>query len=94
MASGEQEVDSYPSLCGCGSLIDLSADGARIVSSDSVQLRVAEASGGGGRELLALDSGELNAVRISGDGSTIVFRIYRDTTIRNTSPSQPIERGI
>jgi hypothetical protein len=92
--TGEQEVDSYASLCGCGSLIDLSADGARIVSSDSVQLRIAEASGGGGRELLALDSGELNAVRISGDGSTIVFRIYRDTTIRNTTPSQPLERGV
>ena len=92
--SGEREVDAYTSLCCCGSMIDLSADGSRIVSSDSVQLRIAEASGGGGRELLALDSNEINAVRISGDGSTVVFRIYRDTTIRNTSPSQPIERGI
>ena len=92
--SGEREVDAYTPLCGCGSMIDLSADGSRVVSSDSVQLRVAEAAGGGGRELLALDSNELNAVRISGDGSTIVFRIYRDTTLRGTSPSQPIQRGI
>ena len=92
--SGEQEVDAYTSLCGCGALIDLSGDGSRIVSSDSVQLRIAEVSGGGGRELLALDSNELNAVRISGDGSTVVFRIYRDTAIRGTSPSQPIARGI
>ncbi|MBA2597303.1 MAG: hypothetical protein H0V00_11845 [Chloroflexia bacterium] len=43
---------------------------------------------------MALDSGEINAVRITGDGRTVVFRIYRDTTIRNTSPSQPIARGI
>jgi hypothetical protein len=92
--SGEREVDAYPPLCGCGSLIDLSADGSRIVSMDGVQLRVADVNGGGGRELLALDSGELNAVRISGDGSTIVFRIYRDTTLRGTSPSEPIQRGI
>ncbi|MBA2445847.1 MAG: PD40 domain-containing protein [Nocardioidaceae bacterium] len=92
--SGETEVDAYTPLCGCGSTIDLSGNGLRVVSSDRVQLRVAEASGGGGRELLALDSGEINAVRISGDGSTVVFRIYRDTTIRGTSPSQPIQRGI
>jgi Tol biopolymer transport system component len=92
--SGEQEVDAYTSLCFCGALIDISADGSRIVSSDAVQLRIAEASGGGGRELLALDSNEINAVRITGDGTTVVFRIYRDTAIRGTSPSQPIARGI
>jgi hypothetical protein len=92
--SGEQEVDAYTALCGCGSMVDLSVDGLRIVSTDGLQLRIADVNGGGGRELLALDSGELNAVRISGDGSTIVFRIYRDTTLRGTSPSQPIQRGI
>jgi hypothetical protein len=92
--SGEQEVDAYTSLCFCGALIDISADGSRIVSSDAVQLRIAEASGAGGRELLALDSNEINAVRISGDGTTVVFRIYRDTTIRATTPSQPIARGV
>ena len=44
--------------------------------------------------MLALASNEINAVRISGDGSRIVFRIYRDTSLRETSPAQPIERGI
>jgi hypothetical protein len=92
--SGEQEVDAYTALCGCGALIDLSADGSRVVSSDSMQLRVADGNGGGGRELLSLDSNELNAVRISGDGRTIVFRIYRDTSLRGTSPSEPIQRGV
>ncbi|MBA2597589.1 MAG: VWA domain-containing protein, partial [Chloroflexia bacterium] len=66
--NGEQEVDAYTPLCGCGALIDLNGDGSRIVSSDGLQLRVAEATGGTGRELMALDSGEINAVRITGDG--------------------------
>lgn len=92
--SGQREVDAYPFLCFCGSMIDLSADGSRVVSSDAVQLRVADSNGGGGRELLALDSNEITAVRISADGSTIVFRIYRDTGIRDTAPSERIERGI
>jgi Mg-chelatase subunit ChlD len=92
--SGEREVDVYPPLCNCGALIDLSADGSRIVSSDAMQVRVAEAVGDGGRQQLALDSNEINVVRISGDGRTIVFRIYRDTTVRGTSPSEPIQRGI
>lgn len=92
--TGQREVDVYPFLCFCGSMLDLSADGAQVLSSDSVQLRVADGNGGGGRELIALDSGEINAMRISGDGRAVFFRVYRDTTIRNTSPSQPIERGI
>lgn len=92
--SGEVEVDAYPSLCGCSSVVDISADGSRVVSTDAVQIRVANASGGGGRELLALDSNDINALRITADGSKVVFRIGRNTTIRNTSPSQPIERGL
>ena len=55
---------------------------------------VAEAAGDGGRQLLVLDSNEINVVRIRGDGRTIVFRIYRDTTVRGTSPSESIQRGI
>jgi hypothetical protein len=92
--TGEREVDAYPFLCFCASMIDLSADGSRVVSSDAVQLRVADDNGAGGRALIALASNEINGVRISGDGSRIVFRIYRDTSIRDTAPAQPIERGI
>lgn len=91
--SGQREVDSYPSLCFCGSAIDLSADGRTIVSTDAVQLRIADGTGGG-RELIALDSNEINAARISGDGTKVFFRVYRDTSVRGTSPSTPIERGV
>lgn len=91
--SGEREVDAYPALCGCGSQIDISGDGARVVSSDGVQLRIADVAAGAGRELIALDSGEINAIRITADGSRVFFRIYRDTSLRNAS-GQSIERGI
>ena len=84
--SGEREIDAYQTLCFCGSLIDISADGSTVVSSDYVQLRIADANGGGGRELAINSSNEINAVRISGDGRTVVFRVYRDT--------QQFERGI
>jgi dipeptidyl aminopeptidase/acylaminoacyl peptidase len=92
--SGEREIDAYTTFCYCGSLIDLSADGSRVVSSDSMQLRVADATGSGGRELLALDSNEINAVRITGDGNTVVFRLRRGVTMRNTAPTQTLEVGV
>jgi Tol biopolymer transport system component len=84
--SGEREIDAYQTLCYCGSMIDISGDGSTVVSSDAVQLRIADANGGGGRELVRNSSNEINAVRISGDGRTVVFRIYRS--------NQQFERGI
>ncbi len=44
--SGLAEVDSYTPKCFCGSWVDLSADGATIVSTDSMQIRVT--TGGNG----------------------------------------------
>lgn len=82
--SNEREVDAYTPFCYCGSLVDISANGSVVVSTDSVQLRAADANGA--RELAENGSNEINAVRISGDGRTVVFRIYRDT--------QQFERGI
>ncbi len=51
------EVDSYKTLCFCSSLVDINEDGSVVVSSDSIQLRVADQSGA--RELLVLASNEL-----------------------------------
>lgn len=62
------------------------------MSPDTAQLRVAESTGSQGRELIAVASNEINAVRISGDGETILFRIYRDTSFREGRTF--IERGI
>lgn len=90
--TNQHEVDSYQPACDCGSMIDISADGGKVVSSDSVQLRIADGAGGGGRELIALGSNEINAMRISGDGTKVFFRVYRDTSTRDAN--QPIERGL
>lgn len=90
--TGEREIDSFTPFCYCGSLLDISGDGSRVVSTDLVQLRVAETSGSMGRLLLALASNEIYSVRISGDGETILFRVYRDTQYRDSSDI--IERGI
>lgn len=75
--SGQREVDAYTTGCYCGSLVDISADGSTVISSDAVQLRIARADGGGGRTLVTLSSNEFNAIRISGDGSKVFFSLRR-----------------
>src|SRR5258708_10648566 len=67
--SGQQQVDSYTALCNCSSMVDISADGSKIVSSDSVQLRISDSAGA--RSLLALDSNNISDIRISGDGTKV-----------------------
>jgi hypothetical protein len=88
--SGQTEVDSYVSLCYCGSTADISNDGAAVVSTDSVQVRIADA--GGARELIALGSNEITAAVISGNGQTVYFLVRRDTVTRDNA--LPIPRGI
>lgn len=87
-----REVDSYTSLCFCGSEVDLTADGSRVISSDGVQLRIAEADGSGAAELIAFNSGEIKSIRFAGDGSNVFFLLRRDTSVRGTN--MPIERGL
>src|SRR6478736_3044835 len=88
--SGQTEVDSYVSLCYCGSTADISNDGSAVVSTDSVQVRIADA--GGARELIALGSNEITAAVISGNGQTVYFLVRRDTVTRDNA--LPIPRGI
>ena len=79
-------ADAYTSLSSAGSAVDISDDGTRLCVSDAVQLRA------GGQQVLVLASNEINGVRISGDGTKIFFRVYRDTSLNGTS--QGITRGI
>ncbi len=50
--SGLTEVDAYQPLCFCGSMVDISADGSTVVSTEGVQVRIADT--GGPRELVSL----------------------------------------
>jgi hypothetical protein len=80
MESGAaMELDSYPALCFCSSVVDISDDGSQVISSDDVQIRAA-----GERnfeQLVRLTSNEITAIRISGDGQTVYFLLRRDAAI-------------
>jgi hypothetical protein len=84
------EVDAYQPLCYCGAMVDIDADGSTVVSSDSVQVRVADP--GGARELVSLSSNEITGVVIDGDGETIYFIVRRDAASKDGLKSIP--RGI
>ena len=84
------EVDSYRPNCGCGALLAISEDGGVVLSSDSMQLRIADA--GGARELLAIGGNEIGSVRLSADGETAFFLVRRDTG--TTDGATLIPRGV
>jgi hypothetical protein len=84
------EVDAYQTRCFCGSMVDLSGDGTKVVSTEGVQLRIADA--GGARELVVLASGEITAVVIAGDGATVFFLVRRDTATADGATLLP--RGV
>jgi len=92
--TGQKEVDAYGTFCFCASALDLTNDGSQVISSDTVQLRIASAGGGGGRELIALSSNEISYIRIAGDGSRVFFQTGRDTTLRAAAAQLPIQRGV
>jgi hypothetical protein len=82
------DVDAYRSLCYCGSMVDISADGETVVSSDSVQLRTA----GRPDSLVTLASNELTALVLTGDGETVFFLVRRDTATADGATVVP--RGV
>lgn len=92
--SGLRPVDAYPALCGCNSMLDISADGSKVISSEAVQLRLANADGSGARPLVVLDSNEIRYIRISGDGSKVFFQTRRDASLRGISPPVRVQRGL
>ncbi|HET9662467.1 MAG TPA: hypothetical protein VFP05_19220, partial [Thermomicrobiales bacterium] len=88
--SNRTEVDSYVSLCFCASSVDISNDGATVVSTESVQVRIADA--GGARALVTLASNEISSLVIAGDGQTVFFLVRRDTATSDSSLTIP--RGV
>ncbi len=85
--TGLTQVDSYVQLCACGGIVDLSADGSSVVSTDGEQLRIAGA--GGARLLIKRPS--ITYLRITADGSKVFFAFISGVA----SPSDPTtERGV
>jgi hypothetical protein len=90
--TGQQMVDSYEQFAYSDAEVDISADGSRVVSTDSVQIRSADVGGSGGQAVIAFDSNSVRNPRISVDGSKIFFLLRADTNIRGTSMRE--ERGL
>lgn len=90
-----REVDVYPALCDCGASVDISADGAKVVSTDGGQLRVANTGGGGAVKLGQVD-GTIVQFRVTPDGSKVFFQVRADTAFRRdaSSPAINMQRGV
>ncbi|MEZ4500097.1 MAG: hypothetical protein R2839_08420 [Thermomicrobiales bacterium] len=88
--SGLAEVDSYVPLCFCGAIVDINSDGTAVVSSDSMQIRLAGSAGV--VPLITLTSNEISTVAITGDGLTVYFLVRRDAAIAESG--EPVTRGI
>jgi hypothetical protein len=87
--SGQHEVDSYKQNCDCGAVVDISADGNTVVSTDSIELRVATATGSAGTQLIT--NREIPYIRISPTGDKVFFINRRG----DASASDPTtERGL
>ena len=87
--SGQRQVDSYKQNCYCSAVVDISADGNTVVSTDSIELRIASATGSTGKRLIT--NREISYVRISPKGDKVFF-IHRrgDASASDTTT----ERGL
>ena len=84
------EVDSYTPKCFCGSWVDLSADGATIVSTDSMQIRVT--TGGNGTTALEVNGNEISSLRLTAAGDRMVFMLGRDAAV--VGSGETLVRGV
>jgi hypothetical protein len=90
--SGQREVDTYKSLCSCGPILDISDDGSKVVSTDELQIRLADK--GAVAPLLTVDT-FIMGLKMEGDGRRIFFLISRDGNIlSNGKAVAPIQRGL
>ena len=87
--SGQRQVDVYKQNCFCGAVVDISADGNTVVSTDSVELRAASTSGSAGKRLIT--NREIPYLRISRGGDKVFF-IHRRGDASATDPTT--ERGL
>jgi hypothetical protein len=92
--TGQTLVDSYLQDCFCGAQADISGDGSKVISTEGVQLRIANADGTG-RLPLVTDGGGIGigTIRLSTDGTKVFFVLNSDTTF--SVPTQmPAQRGV
>ena len=92
--TGQRLVDSYKAFCSCGSIVDISDDGSKVVSTEGRQIRLVDK--GAAQSLLTIDSSTsgISGLRIQGDGRRIFFLVDRDSRIPSSPKSIPLQRGL
>jgi hypothetical protein len=88
--TGLTKIDDYQRYRFTDPIVDVSADGGTVVSTDKVQIRIA--GGDGARELLMLEDGDVETVRITADGRTVFFVVYSDA--ETAAGERELPRGV
>ena len=84
--TGARQVDSIPG--NWGPIVDISADGSRVLSSDRTKVRIANADGTGAHEVMDLTG--IYYVRLSADGTKVFFSLDRNAAINGA----PLAAGL
>ncbi len=92
--TGQTLVDSYQPQCSCGSYVDISNKGDKVVSTEGRQIRLVDK--GAVLPLLTIDNSTagIAGLKIEGDGGRIFFLVDRDAAIVGGSQSTGIQRGL
>src|SRR5438552_7915174 len=89
--TGQRQMDSYKALCYCGSIVDISDDGAKVVVTEGRQIRLIDK--GAVLPLITVDTG-VAGLKIQGDGRRVFFLLDRDGNIMGGPKSIPVQRGL
>ena len=89
--TGQRQIDSYKAQCYCGSFVDISDDGSKIVSSEGRQIRLVDR--GVVMPLLTVDTG-VAGLKMQGDGRRVFFLLDRDGNIYDGTHGTFIQRGL
>src|SRR5450759_3517353 len=82
--SGVQQVDSYSGQCSCGVTLDISDDGAKVVSTEQRQIRFIDRVKNTVIPLITVDTGVMG-LKMEGDGRRVFFMLDRDGNIMSGS---------
>jgi uncharacterized protein (TIGR03437 family) len=90
--SGQTQIDSYTTQCYCGSIVDITDDASKVVSTEGRQIRIVDAQGA--RAMVTVDTG-VAGIKISGDGRRVFFLLDRDQRwIGSGGTTSPAQRGL
>ena len=84
-------VDSYVPGWNSGSILDISDDGTKLVSTEGKQIRIVDR--GAVQTLITVDA-VISGLKISGDGRRVFFLVHREGDVTGGSKPVHIQRGL